>query len=381
MKKKETFSTSSRSRVMIVGIQSPLNTNKNIESYFDEFRNLVASNGIEYDEEFYLKLREIDPGYFLTKGKLQELMELCNAKNIEEVIFSEPFSNIQHRNLTKVLHARVYDRTELILEIFEKGAQSGEGKLQVAIALLQHKKTRVVGGGKDLSQQAGFLGGRGPGETQKEKELRHFEHLIRTLTRDLKHLEKVRETQRKRRLNLRIPHIAIIGYTNSGKSTILNALTNSNVLAEDKLFATLDTTTRELFIQHKKIGVISDTVGFIQQLPHKLIEAFKSTLTELVYADLLVHVVDASDANWQRHIEVVDDILHEIGVDKPVLHVFNKADLLPAAQQGLMGGYLDRYAPSVLTSALSKEGLAPLRDFLLQWSHYAKQPEIATENS
>lgn len=368
MKKKESFFTTTRSSILIVGIQSPNNTSKNIESYFEEFRNLLASNGVEYDEECYIKLRDIDPGYFLTKGKLHELMALCQERQFEEIIFSEPLSNQQHRNLTKVLHARIYDRTELILEIFEKGAQSGEGKLQIAIALLQHKKTRVVGGGKELSQQAGFLGGRGPGETQKEKELRHFEHLIRTLTRDLQHLEKVRETQRKRRLTLRIPHVAIIGYTNAGKSTILNALTNSNVLAEDKLFATLDTTTRELFIRSKKIGVISDTVGFIQQLPHKLIEAFKSTLTELAYADLLLHVVDASDENWQQQIEVVHQILRDIDVDKPMLYVFNKADLLSPEQRGLMEGYFSRYSPSVLVSALSKDGLTPLRDFLETWS-------------
>ena len=378
MKKKQTYSTSTRSHVLIVGVQTPENTSKDIESYFEEFRNLIASNGVEYDEECYIKIREIDAGYLLTKGKLQELIQLSQEKEFEEIIFSEPLTNQQHRNLSKVLHSRIYDRTELILEIFEKGAQSGEGKLQIAIALLQHKKTRVVGGGKDLSQQAGFLGGRGPGETQKEKELRHFEHLISTLTRDLKHLEQVRETQRKRRINQRIPHIAIIGYTNAGKSTILNTLTQSKVLAEDKLFATLDTTTRELFVQSTKIGVISDTVGFIQQLPHKLISAFKSTLTELAYADLLLHVVDASDANWQQQIDVVHGILNDINVDKPMLYVFNKADRLSPEQQGLMEGYLNRYQPAVLISALSKEGIAPLKDFLFQWHVGRKAMTLTT---
>jgi GTPase len=369
MKKNVLFDTVQRSNVLIVGVQAPTNKSRNIESYFEEFRNLLASNGIEYDEEVYIKLREIDPGYFFTKGKLHELIDLVKEKGIEEVVISEPLTNQQHRNLGKALGAKIFDRTELILEIFEKGAQSAEGKLQIAIALLQHKKSRVVGGGKDLSQQAGFLGGRGPGETQKEKELRHFEHLISTLRKQLEHLEKIRATQRKQRLTRHIPHIAIIGYTNAGKSTILNALTKSNVLAEDKLFATLDTTTRELYINHTKKGVISDTVGFIQQLPPKLINAFKSTLTELEFADLLLHVVDASDPNWQQHIEVVHEILDDLRIDKPMLYVFNKADLLSPEQRGLMAGYMDKYQPSLLISAESKKGITPLKEFLAQWHH------------
>lgn len=379
-KTKELFPTISRSRVLIVGVQSPFNTSNNIDSYFEEFRNLVSSNGIEYDEEVYIKLREIDPGYYFTKGKLHDLMKLCSEKHIEEVVISEPISNQQHRNLSKILNVRIFDRTELILEIFEKGAQSAEGKLQIAIALLEHKKTRVVGGGIDLSQQAGFLGGRGPGETQKEKELRHFEHLISTLRKNLKHLEQVRHTQRKQRLNRQIKQIAIIGYTNAGKSTLLNTLTKSNVLAEDKLFATLDTTTRELFIESKKIGLVSDTVGFIQQLPHKLIESFKSTLTELIYADLLLQIIDISDPNWQAHIEVVNGILHELDVaDKPMLYVFNKADRLSPEQQGMVSGYTNRYQPSVMISSLSKQGIEPLKEFLASWANIKKTSEDPQE--
>lgn len=368
------FDTSDQARVLIVGVQTPSNASKNIESYFEEFRNLVASNGVEYHEEMYIKLRSIDPGYFFTKGKLHELIHLCEEKKIRQVIISEPISNQQHRNLGKALHARIFDRTELILEIFEKGAQSSEGKLQISIALLQHKKSRVVGSGIELSQQAGFVGGRGPGETQKEKETRHFEHLIRTLQNGIKHLEKVRDTQRKQRLNQGINQIALIGYTNSGKSTILNALTKSNVLAEDKLFATLDTTTRELYIDSKKMGVISDTVGFIQQLPTKLIAAFKSTLTELAYADLLLQVVDVSDKNWPEHIKVVHEILEELEVDQPMLYVFNKADKLAPEEMILIENHLAKYQPYVLVSALSKEGLKPLKDFILKL-HAPEKPK------
>jgi len=365
--KKETFDTIQSSRILIVGIQTPLNTNKTVESYFEEFRNLVKSNGILYSQEMYIKLRSIDPTYFLTKGKLEELTTFCEENDIEEIILSEPVTNKQHRNLSKILHAKIYDRTELILEIFEKGAQSAEGKLQVEIAMLEHKKTRVVGGGIELAQQAGLLGGRGPGETQKEKELRHFETLISTLNKHLKQLEKVRDTQRKQRLSQCIPQVALIGYTNAGKSTILNILTNSTVLAEDKLFATLDTTTRELFLNGKKKGLISDTVGFIQQLPTKLINAFKSTLSELAYADLLLHVIDASDPNWRRHVAVVHEILRELDVYKPMLYVFNKIDRLSAADVTLLEMTAEKYLPHVLVSSLTKDGIEPLKKWLIEW--------------
>lgn len=366
--KKETFDTLQNSRILIIGIQTPLNTNKTVESYFEEFRNLVASNGIEYSQEMYIKLRSIDPTYFLTKGKLEEITTFCDENDIEEIILSEPLTNKQHRNLSKVLHSKIYDRTELILEIFEKGAQSAEGKLQVEIAMLEHKKTRVVGGGIELAQQAGLLGGRGPGETQKEKELRHFDTLISTLVKHLKQLEKVRDTQRKQRLSKGIHQIALIGYTNAGKSTILNILTNSNVLAEDKLFATLDTSTRELYLNGKKKGLISDTVGFIQQLPTKLINAFKSTLSELCYADLLVQVIDASDINWRRHITVVHEILHELDVHKPMLYVFNKIDRLSDQELALMQITVNKYKPYVMVSSLSKEGIEPLKEWLSVWN-------------
>lgn len=350
-------------KTLIVGIQSPLNSIRNIESYFEEFKNLVRSNGIPYDYEVFMKIRTIDPAYFVTKGKLEELIKLCKDNQIEEVIFSEPLSAQQERNLTDILQARVFDRTQLILEIFEKGATSAEGKTQIALAMLQHLKSRLAGRGKHMSQQAGSIGTRGPGETQKEKETQHIEHLMIKLRRDLDNLRKIRETQRKKRLSANIPHVCLIGYTNAGKSTILNALTQSNVLAEDKLFATLDTTTRELFIDGKKKGVISDTVGFIQQLPHHLIEAFKSTLNELQYAHLLIEVIDISDQNWESHIAVVKDILEELNIEKTLLYVFNKVDRCKEIPVNI-----ERYQPHVLVSALSDEGLEPLIDFLRNWN-------------
>ncbi len=365
MARKNEYLTHVYPKTLVVGIEAPYNKTVNIDSYFQEFLNLVKTNGIPYEEAIFIKLREIDPGYFLTKGKLQELKELVEKLSIKEIIFSEPFSVQQERNLNDFLHCKIYDRTRLILEIFEKAAHTAEGKIQVAIAMLQFDKSRLAGQGIFLSQQAGVIGNRGPGETLKERETRHIENAVLKLKRQLESLAKARETQRKRRLMSNIPLICLVGYTNAGKSTILNALTKSNVLAEDKLFATLDTTTRELYIDGNKKALISDTVGFIQQLPHQLIEAFKSTLSELQFADLLLHVIDISDANWGSHIKVVLAILREINVDKPMLYVFNKADKVVDSAQ--LEQSIAAYQPHVIISANSKEGLQPLVEYLRNW--------------
>lgn len=352
-------------KTLIIGICSPTNYTKDIQSYYDEFVNLVKSNGIEFHEARFIKLRAIDPAYYITKGKLDELVAYCAKEGIEEVIVSEPLKVMQERNLSKILQCRVFDRTQLILEIFEKGADSAEGKIQIALAMLQHRKSRLVGAGITMSQQHGSIGQRGPGETQKENEIHHIDHLMEKLRRDLKKLAQIRETQRKQRLSANVPHVCLIGYTNAGKSSILNALTHSGVLAEDKLFATLDTTTRELFIDGKKKGVISDTVGFIQQLPHNLVEAFKSTLTELQYAHLLLNVVDAADANWEHHVKVVHEILEELGVDKPLLYVFNKIDKVKNYE--LFEQAIQKYQPHVCISTYTENGMTPLVDFLRTW--------------
>ena len=352
-----------RPNLLVVGIHAPYNKTDRIDSYFEEFLNLVRSNGIVCDETLFIKLRSIDPGLFITKGHLEEIKKICDEKQINEVLLSEPLSPQQERNLSNYLNARVFDRTQLILEIFEKAAVSAEGKTQVEIAMLDHQKSRLAGKGKFLGQQSGILGLRGGyGETMKERERRYIDHRITSLKKQLKQLEQTRETQRKRRLKSAIPLVCLIGYTNAGKSTILNALTKSDVLAEDKLFATLDTTTRELYINSTKKGLISDTVGFIQLLPPHLIEAFKSTLSELQYADLLLNVVDVSDPNWQAHIDVVHYILHDLGIDKDMLYVFNKADKIDISPELLE--QIKQYQPHVLVSALDKQGLEPLIQFI-----------------
>lgn len=370
MSKPKDYPTKVHPKTLLLAIDAPYNKTTDMQAYFDEFIHLVSSNNIEYDEVVFIKLRTIDSSYFLTKGKLEEVRALCEEKEIEEVIISEPLTSRQERNLNQLFHCRVFDRTQLILEIFEKSAHSAEGKLQVAIAMQQHRKSRVAGGGVHMSQQAGGIGTRGPGETAKEIELRHLEEKILLYKKQLKKLDTSRDIQRKRRLEAGIPHICLIGYTNTGKSTILNQLTKANVLAENKLFATLDTTTRELYIEGKKKGIISDTVGFIQNLPTHLIEAFKSTLTELNYADLLLHVVDASDKNWEHHIGVVNTILEELGVKKEILYVFNKIDA--CAEDAPFENRKEVYEPHVNISATSKEGIAPLVTFLHEWQ---KKPQ------
>ena len=366
MVRKKEYLTHVYPKTLIIGVEAPYNRTINLESYFQEFINLVKTNGTPYEEAIFIKLRDIDPGYFLTKGKLQEVKELVEKHSIKEIIISEPLSVQQERNLNDFLHCKIHDRTRLILEIFEKAAHTAEGKIQVAIAMLHFDKSRLAGQGIFLSQQAGVIGSRGPGETLKERETRHIENAVLKLRKQLETLEKSRATQRKRRLNNRIPLICLVGYTNAGKSTILNALTKSNVLAEDKLFATLDTTTRELYLNGQKKGLISDTVGFIQQLPHQLISAFKSTLSELQYADLLLQIIDVSDPNWENHIRVVNAILHELEVDKPMLYVFNKADKvadIDSFQHSLIA-----YNPRVIISAHSKTGLQPLIEYLSTWN-------------
>lgn len=375
MAKRTEFETYQYPKLLIIGIQAPYHKSLDIDAYFEEFLNLVKANNLKYDAALFIKLREIDSSTFLTKGKLEEVIALCQEKAIDHVIVSEVLTSQQNRNLTDMLRAKVFDRTDLILDIFEHAAISAESKIQVSIAQLQHKKSRLAGKGIYLSQQAGHIGGRGIGETSKERETRHIERTILQLKRELAKLALARETQRKKRLASHIPHLCLIGYTNAGKSTILNALTKSTVYVEDKLFATLDTTTRELFIDGTKKGILSDTVGFVQQLPPQLIEAFKSTLSELQHADLLLNVIDASDRNWQVHVAVVQEILHDLGVDKQMLYVFNKIDKIDTVQE--LKQAAASHVPHVFISARTPEGLAPLIAFLHDWSPIREsEPEM-----
>ncbi|MGZ6251201.1 MAG: GTPase HflX [Candidatus Chromulinivorax sp.] len=364
MTKQQNTPTNNDVKVLLVGVQAPYNHSQNIQAYYDEFISLAQTLGVYEYETTWIKLRSVDNKYFFTQGKLEEIKAAFEKSGATEIIISEQLTGQQERNLQDFLDCRVFDRTRLILSIFKQAAISGEGKLQVDIAELELMKTRLAGHGIYLEQQAGAIGVRGPGETLKEETSRVLERKILTAKRKLKELEKTRQTQRKRRLNQGVYQTCLIGYTNAGKSSILNMLTNSDVLAEDKLFATLDTTTRQLFINHKQLGVISDTVGFIQNLPHQLIDAFKSTLAELQYANLLLQVVDISNPNWKSHMAVVFQTLHELGVEKDMLIVFNKADLLTKKELQTQLESFDLQMPYVVVNALDKDGLEPLTSYL-----------------
>lgn len=372
MSKPSYYDTGRQKKSLVVLVHAPYNRTKHIQSYFDEFRSLVKTAGISPEVDIPVKLREIDSAYFLTKGQLATIKELCDAHHIEQLIISEQLAPQQARNLEDSLACELIDRTDLILDIFQKAAVSAEGKAQVEIAFLEHQKTRLAGKGIYLEQQAGIKGLRGgPGEKAKERERRHIEERIRTLKKQLDRMHQARATQRKQRLEHKIPQLCLIGYTNAGKSTILNALTKSKVLVEDKPFATLDTTTRSLFVDGTQIGVLSDTVGFIQQLPPRLIEAFKSTLSELQYANLLLQVIDLSDPNWESHIKVVHEILGELDLhEKPMLYLFNKADRVIDIDE--VRPHVEQYNPHVIVSAISSTGLKPLLEFLKTW-HQKKE--------
>ena len=364
MAKNQNASTSNDVKVLLVGVQAPNNHIQDIQSYYDEFISLAQTLGVAEYEFIAIKLRSFDNKYFFTQGKLEEVKAAFEKSGATEIIISDQLNGQQERNLQDYLDCRIFDRTRLILSIFERTATTAEGKLQVEIAKLALLKTRLAGHGIHLEQQAGSIGVKGPGETLKEETNRLIERLVLTAERKVKQLEKTRETQRKRRLTQELQQICLIGYTNAGKSSILNKLTNSDVLAEDKLFATLDTATRQLFVHHKKVGLISDTVGFIQNLPTQLIKAFKSTLAELQYADLLLHVVDISNPNWKSHMNVVFGTLKDLDVKKEMVIVFNKTDLLePEELQARLDSF-DLPIPYVVVNALSKESLDSLAHYI-----------------
>ena len=295
-----------------------------------------------------------EPGTFIGEGKTAEVKELVQEMDAQMVIFDNALSPSQQRALTQDLGVSVLDRAALILDIFAQRARTREGRLQVELAQYKYLLPRLTGMWKHLERQEGAIGTRGPGETQLESDRRHIRQKISKLESELKDVRRVRATQRERRIKNEVPVVAIVGYTNAGKSTLLNQLTEAAIPANNRLFDTLDTTTRTLEISDTCTVLLSDTVGFIRKLPHHLVEAFKATLEELEYADLLLHVIDASNPDWPAQAAVVDQLIHELGAEQiPRLEVFNKCDRS-------FGDILPHGEDRVSISAKTGEGLPQL---------------------
>lgn len=354
-----------REKIVLVGVTLPPETTEETEESLDELSALIETAGAEEVARVVQKRRAPDPPTFVGKGKAEELREIAEATDCDTIVFDNELTPAQQRNLEKLLGRTAIDRTAVILDIFAQNAHSQEGKAQVELALHKYRLPRIRGKGAALSQQAGGMsagggariGTRGPGETQLEVDRRRITRRIHKLEAELRELEKHRATQRKAQLRSRIQRVAIVGYTNAGKSTLLNRLTDAGVLVEDRLFATLDATTRRLDLPGGEPVLISDTVGFIRKLPHDLVEAFKSTLSVAADADLLVHVVDSSAVDVEGNIRAVRTVLEEIGADEvPELLAFNKADLAPDEAKRLAHAH----EGSVAFSAVTGEGVDEL---------------------
>ena len=357
----ETVIEKPRDRAVLVGLASPrLDRKENAdEQSMDELAALLETAGGVCVGVVLQTLAAPNPRTFIGEGKVDEIRELVKAQEATMVIFDNDLSPSQMRVLTEEFSVQVLDRSGLILDIFAQRARTKEGRLQVELAQYQYLLPRLVGMWTHLERQAGTsgkgpIGSKGPGETQLETDRRHIHRKIDKLKDDLEEVRRVRGTQRERRQKNEIPVVAIVGYTNAGKSTLLNALTGASIPANNRLFDTLDTTTRLLTVSDTLDVVISDTVGFIRKLPHQLVEAFKATLEELEYADLLLHVIDISNPEWEAQAQIVDELIAELGAEQiPCLRVYNKSDLF-------FGDIRPHGEMSVNISARTGEGLDEL---------------------
>jgi len=345
-----------RERIVLVGVTRGGHDPEQTDADLDELEALVDTAGADVVARLDQRRDRPDPATFIGKGKVAELKTTAEALDCDTVVFDDELSPAQQNNLEKLLKRSAIDRTAVILDIFAQNASSQEGKSQVELAQLRYRLPRLRGRGTSMSQQAGGIGTRGPGETQLETDRRRILRRIHKLEADLRGVAKHRSTQRKQRQRSRAMHVVIVGYTNAGKSTLLNALTDAGVLVEDRLFATLDATTRRLQLPGGEAVLMTDTVGFVRKLPHQLVEAFRSTLDVAVDADLLVHVVDGSAADPSAQMDAVRDVLAEIGAERvPELVCFNKSDVSTEVKR-----LVDRHPGSVGISARSGEGIEEL---------------------
>ena len=324
-----------KNRAVLVGLNAHcLSAEENADdTSMEELADLLETAGGVCVGTVFQNKDAPDPRTFIGEGKAAEVKELVGAMGADMVVVDNPLSPSQQRVLSEELGVQVLDRAALILDIFAQRARTREGRLQVELAQYQYLLPRLLGMWTHLERQEGAIGTRGPGETQLETDRRHIRRKIQKLREELEQVRRVRATQRTRREKNEVPVVAIVGYTNAGKSTLLNRLTGADIPANNRLFDTLDTTTRTLEISDTCTVLLSDTVGFIRKLPHHLVEAFKATLEELEYADLLLHVIDVSNPEWQQQAAVVENLIRELGAGElPRIDVFNKSDRLPAGE-------------------------------------------------
>ena len=352
-----------REKIILVGVTQPAPgqpagpSEAETELHLDELELLVGTAGADVVGRVHQRRDRPDPATYIGHGKAQDVRDLSESADADTVVFDDELSPAQSRNLEKILGRTAIDRTAVILDIFAQNARSEEGKAQVELAQLRYRLPRLRGRGHDLSQQAGRIGTRGPGETQLEVDRRRLVRRVHKLESELSQLERRRRLQRQGRRRSRVASVSIVGYTNAGKSTLLNTLTGAGVTADERPFATLDPRTRRFSLPGGEPVLLTDTVGFVRKLPHQLVEAFHSTLEVVNEADLLVHLVDSSAPDPEGQIDAVRAVLHEIGAASiPEVLVFNKADLAPAVAQALAL----RYPGAVVVSAATGTGVDAL---------------------
>lgn len=351
-------------RAILIGMEWGRNDSLwTVDDSLEELKQLADTAGATVIKKFIQKRPKPDPAFFIGRGKVQELALYAQQENIDLCIFDDELSPAQQRNIESVMGIRILDRTALILDIFAQRARTNEGKLQVELAQLQYTLPRIMGKGLMLSRLGGGIGTRGPGETKLEVDRRRIRDRIAFIKDQIEKVKAVRSLHRSKRKKNNVFEVSLVGYTNAGKSTLLNTLTNSDIYAKDQLFATLDPTTRQLALPNKQEIIITDTVGFIQRLPHQLIAAFRSTLEVVTEADLLVHVIDVSHELYKEQAAAVHEVLKEIGAEtKPVITVYNKIDKLPPDSK--LADRLALEEDTVCISAAKKLNLETLQQLI-----------------